>query len=80
MKRVVIRTETREADGSFASSERVEESENSGLLEAWGFLILILFTLLIFFLTYRFVSNIAQRESNNGIQERQNQNYQSPSN
>ncbi|MUH00381.1 hypothetical protein F7734_52175 [Scytonema sp. UIC 10036] len=81
MKRVVIRTETTDttADGTTTTSktERLEESTPSGLLEAWGFLILILCTFLIFFVTYRIVSNITQRE-NYGIQERQNQqDYQS---
>ncbi len=71
MKRVIIRTEIREADGSRSTSERVEESASSGLLEAWGFFILILFTLILFAFTYRFVSTIIQREQNNAIQTEQ---------
>lgn len=72
MKRVITRTEVCESDGSRSTSERVEESSNSGLLEAWGFLILIFFTLIIFIFTYRVVSTITQRESINAIQAEQN--------
>lgn len=79
MKRVHVKTETTDttANGTTTTTtERLEESTSSGLLEAWGFLILILFTLIIFVVTYRIVSTISQRESNNEFQERQIQNYQ----
>ncbi|MCP6759897.1 MAG: hypothetical protein NHB32_14290 [Fischerella sp. CENA71] len=75
-KRVVIRTQTLEADGTITATERVEESSSSGLLEAWGFFALILFTFLLFLVTYRVVSSITYNQPtfketfNYGIQER----------
>jgi hypothetical protein len=69
----VLRTQDR-ADGTTATeSERIEESSDSGLLEAWGFLLLFFFTLLLFLLTYRLVSGINQPSQNHsyGIQTRQ---------
>lgn len=79
MKREIVETKIDHApDGSTRSTytKRVTEIPQSGLLEAWGFLILLFATLLVFLFTYRIVSNITQRESNNGIQERQDQNHQ----
>jgi hypothetical protein len=76
MKRVVIRTRTFEkSDGALATeTERIEESNDSGLLEAWGFLALILFTFLLFMATYRAISSINQPQDNNyGIQAGQQQ-------
>lgn len=81
MKRVVIRTSTQDRmDGTSATeSERIEESSDSGLLEAWGFLALFLCTFLLFMATYRVVSGIVSRQpqehltetDNYGIQRRQ---------
>lgn len=74
MKRVVIRTSTEDrADGTTATqSERIEEENFSGLLEAWGALILALFTFFLFLLTYRIVSTIHLSETNDyAIQTRQ---------
>ncbi|MBO3463408.1 hypothetical protein G7B40_041120 [Aetokthonos hydrillicola Thurmond2011] len=67
MKRVVIRTRTEEkSDGEIATfTERIEESSNSGLLEAWGFLALIMSTILLTLATYRVVSSINQPQDNN---------------
>ena len=76
MKRVVIKTETtdRSSDGTTTTTKthREEELSNSGLLEAWGYLILILFTFLLFMVTYRVVSSINQvnQEHNYGFQKR----------
>ena len=77
MKRVVIKTETTDinSDGTTSTTKthREEELSNSGLLEAWGFLILVLFTFLVFVATYRIVSSINQptNQDNYGFQERQ---------
>ena len=77
MKRVVIQTEItdRNTDGTTSTTKthREEELSNSGLLEAWGYLILILFTFLLFVATYRVVSSINQptKQDNYGFQERQ---------
>ncbi len=72
-KRVVVRTRTEEkADGTVTtSSERLEEPVNSGLLEAWMALVLLLFTGLLFITTYRVVSSITQIQlkQTNGIQQ-----------
>ena len=76
MKRVVIQTEITDtnSDGTTTTTKthREEESSNSGLLEAWGYLILILFTFLLFMVTYRVVSSINQvnQEHNYGFQKR----------
>ena len=76
MKRVVIKTETTDinSDGTTSTTKthREEELSNSGLLEAWGFLILVLFTFLVFVATYRIVSSINQptNQDNYGFQER----------
>ena len=77
MKRVVIKTESTDTnqDGTTTTTNtyREEEISNSGLLEAWGFLILILFTFVIFVATYRVVSSINQQtnqDRNYGFQER----------
>jgi len=72
MKRVVIKTRIQEADGAITSTHREEELSNSGLLEAWGFLVLIFFTFLLFLGTYRLVSSInqANQKDNYGFQER----------
>ena len=71
MKRVVIRVETVDThtDGttSTSKSEREEAISNSGLLEAWGALMLLLFTFLVFLLTYRIVSTIGVNQ--NGIRQ-----------
>lgn len=75
MKRVVIKTEItdRNSDGTTSTTKthREEESSNSGLLEAWGYLILILFTFLLFVATYRVVSSINQspKQDNYGVQK-----------
>lgn len=73
MKRVSTKTETIEADGTSTTTYREEETTSSGLLEAWGFLILLLFTFLLFVATYRIVSSInpVNQEHNHGFQERQ---------
>lgn len=71
MKRVHIKTEIKEVDGSTSTTEREEVVEDSGLLEAWGFLLLIIFTLVTTVLAYQFVSGIINRSNNNGIQIRQ---------
>lgn len=74
-KRVVIRTEQLDtyADGTTTTTttHREEESSNSGLLEAWMALVLLLFTGLLFLTTYRVVSSITQiqREQIHGVQE-----------
>ncbi len=74
-KRVVIRTEQVDtfADGTTTTTttHREEESSNSGLLEAWMALVLLLFTGLLFITTYRIVSSITQmqREQIHGIQQ-----------
>ncbi|KAB8313969.1 hypothetical protein SD81_040275 [Tolypothrix campylonemoides VB511288] len=72
MKRVYIKTEVSEkfSDGSQTTTktERSEEELESGLFEAWGFLMLVLFSLLITGITYQFVSSIIQRSNSNGIQ------------
>ena len=74
MKRVVVRTLTEEKnDGAIAThTERIEESTTSGLLEAWGFLVLMKSTFLLFMATYRVVSSINQstNQDNYGVQER----------
>lgn len=76
MKRVVIKTETTDiySDGTTSTTKthREEELSNSGLLEAWGFLILVLFTFLLFVATYRVVSSINQQNQDytHGFQER----------
>ena len=76
MKRVVTKTETTDinTDGttSTTSTHREEEFSDSGLLEAWGYLILIFFTFLLFVATYRVVSSInpVNQEHNHGFQER----------
>ena len=72
MKRVTTKTHTIEVDGAVTSTHREEELSNSGLLEAWGYLILILFTFLVFVATYRFVSSINQspNQDNYGVQKR----------
>ena len=75
MKRVHIKTEIKEADGSIASTEREEILENSGLLEAWGFLLLIIFTIATTIITYQMVSNIIHRSNDNGIQSGQDIQY-----
>lgn len=78
-KRVISRTKTTDlhTDGTTSTSEteRMEESASSGLLEAWGFFLLLLFTLLLAFFTYKVVSGIVQREQSNAIQEQQNQQF-----
>ena len=77
MKRVITKTETTDTnqDGTTSTTKthREEELSNSGLLEAWGFLILVLFTFLVFVATYRIVSSINQptNQDNYGFQERQ---------
>ena len=77
MKRVVISTEItdRNSDGTTTTTKthREEELSNSGLLEAWGYLILILFTFLLFVATYRVVSSINQspNQDNYGVQKGQ---------
>ena len=77
MKRVVTQTETTDinTDGTTTTTKthREEELSNSGLLEAWGYLILIFFTFLLFVATYRFVSSINQptNQDNYGVQKRQ---------
>ncbi|MUH01125.1 hypothetical protein F7734_56225 [Scytonema sp. UIC 10036] len=70
MKRVYIKTETIDKpDGSTSTkTEREEITENSGLLEAYGFLLLIIFTLLVTGITYQIVSSIINRSNSNGIQ------------
>ena len=76
MKRVITKTETTDTnqDGTTSTTKthREEELSNSGLLEAWGFLILVLFTFLVFVATYRIVSSINQptNQDNYGFQER----------
>ncbi len=72
MKRVTTKTQTTEVDGAVTSTYREEETTSSGLLEAWGFLILILFTFLLFVATYRVVSSINQSSNpdNYGFQKR----------
>ena len=76
MKRVVTKTETidRNSDGTTSTTNtyREEEISNSGLLEAWGYLILIFFTFVIFVATYRVVSSINQstNQDNYGFQKR----------
>ena len=73
MKRVTTKTETIEADGTSTTTYREEETTSSGLLEAWGFLILVFFTFFLFLASYRFVSSINQptNQDNYGFQERQ---------
>lgn len=75
MKRETIKTEQIDShiDGTSTTykSEKIVEKSDSGLLEAWGFLLLIIFTLATTVLTYQFVSNIINRSNNNGIQIRQ---------
>jgi hypothetical protein len=77
MKRVITRTKTVDnfSDGKTSTSEteRIEETPYSGLLEAWGALVLFLFTVLLFLFTYRIVSSITQGDQQHGIQERQYQ-------
>ncbi len=74
-KRVLIRTEVTDthADGTTTTTttHREEESSNSGLLEAWMALVLLLFTGLLFITTYRVVSSITQIQlkQTNGIQQ-----------
>jgi len=58
MKRVIVKTETKDEHGAITSTHREEESQDSGLLEAWGFLALILASVLLALLTYRVVSGI----------------------
>jgi len=58
MKRVIVKTETKDEHGAITSTHREEESQDSGLLEAWGFLALILASLLLALLTYRVVSGM----------------------
>ena len=77
MKRVVVKTEIidKNPDGTTSTTKthREEELSNSGLLEAWGYLILIFFTFLLFVATYRLVSSINQptnQDRNYGFQER----------
>ena len=77
MKRVVTKTETTDtnSDGTTTTTNtyREEDSSNSGLLEAWGYLILIFFTFLLFVATYRLVSSInpPYQEHNYGFQKGQ---------
>lgn len=56
--RQIVRTRTEEKqDGTTSTfTERIEEKEINGLLEAWVGLILLGFTLLLFLITYRAVS------------------------
>ncbi len=74
-KRVFIRTEQVDtfADGTTTTTttHREESSSNSGLLEAWMALVLLLFTGLLFLTTYRVVSSITQIQlkQTHGIQE-----------
>ena len=73
MKRVTTKTQTTEVDGAVTSTHREEETTSSGLLEAWGYLVLMFFTFLLFIATYRVVSSINQstnQEHNHGFQER----------
>ncbi len=74
-KRVVIHTEQVDtfADGTTTTTttHREESSSNSGLLEAWMALVLLLFTGLLFLTTYRVVSSITQIQlkQTHGIQQ-----------
>lgn len=54
----IVRTRTEEKhDGTTTTlTERIEEREGNGLLEAWVGLVLLGFTILIFLITYRVVS------------------------
>lgn len=74
MKRVYIKTETIDNPNgeTTTKTEREEITENSGLLESWGFLLLIMFTIATTVLTYQFVSNIISRSHENGIQIQEN--------
>ncbi len=69
MKREIIKTEISEkfSDGSQTTSktERINEESNNGLLEAYGFFLLLLLTLFLTGITYQFVSNIVNRSNPN---------------
>ena len=69
--KTIVRTSTEEkADGTVATfTERIEEQESSGLLEAWLGLVLLAFTLLLFLGALRVVSSLTNNTeiNNNGI-------------